>query len=76
MKNIWEFLGGLTKRQEMPDYLKALPEPKSNISKDCLAYIEKLFTLTNPAEKEACEREHIIAMKIKYPHLNWHRMRP
>jgi hypothetical protein len=48
-----------------------LPEPKSNIGKECLAYIKELYNLNNSKEKDILEREFITKMRKRYPNLDW-----
>ena len=51
---------------------KALPEPKSSIGKDCVAYMAKLRLDEYAGESgDKLEREFMAAMKIKYPRVNW-----
>ena len=76
INEVWKFFDELRQLPfEMPDYLKKLPQPKSNVGKDCLEYVRKLTSFgKSTAEQEAAdrlEREFILEMKKKYPHLKW-----
>jgi len=52
-----------------------LPAPKTSIAKECNEYVQKLMAFgKSKAEQEAAdklEREFIISMRQKYPHLRW-----
>jgi hypothetical protein len=76
INEVWKFFYELRQLPpEMPDYLKKLPEPKSNVGKNCLEYVRKLTSFgKSTAEQEAAnhlEQEFVVAMKKKYPHLKW-----
>ena len=53
--------------------LKSLPEPKSSIAADCVAYMAKMrqdeYAYTEKGDQ--LEREFMAAMKIKYPRVSW-----
>ena len=61
-------------RNEIADYSKPqLPHnPDKEIGRLCMAYYKKLFSdkFSNP-EKDKLEREFILEMKTKYPHMTW-----
>jgi hypothetical protein len=55
------------------DGLKQLPPPKSNIAKECMAYVEQITKeeyARTPAGDEL-ERKFMAKMRIKYPHGGW-----
>ena len=73
---VWKFFDGLRQQGEVYQ-APALPEPKSNIAKDTFAYVKKLMDDSlSSVEKDALEKNHILALRKKYPHLNWMCGRP
>ncbi len=69
---VWEYLEELKPEPAgMPEYLKALPEPKTNIAQDCLAHVKKLLGEGTKEEKDQWEREGIAALRKKYPAQVW-----
>lgn len=68
---VWKFFDGLRQQGEVYK-APALPEPKSSIAKDAVAYVKKLMDDSlSSVEKDALEKNHILAMRKKYPHLKW-----
>ena len=61
--------------QMPPEYhapMLEAPKGMSEVGKDVLAHVRRLFAAKTHDEKVRVEREHVLAMRKKYPHLEWH----
>jgi hypothetical protein len=70
---VWKFFDDM--KHAPADYYvapKNLPEPKTDVAKDVMAYVNKLFFggLTE-AQCNQLERDHVAAMEKKYPGRGW-----
>jgi hypothetical protein len=73
INDVWKFFDGLQYHNDKP--FAVLPEPErrpreKKMAQECREYIDKLSTLSGKAGDD-CEREFVMAMSQKYPHLTW-----
>lgn len=73
LNEVWRFFDTLIvyPYREQHKEPEQLPEPKSNIAKDALAHIKKITGDGSKEQKDQWEREGIMALRKKYPHLTW-----